>query len=578
MFIHRRGGLDISPIRSLLVHQQSHEPHASQRRSAWLRDVVRRAIGTAKLLTGVLVLVALVTPTTATQLSLASSTYLCTGYQGCEAAGLGNAGYRQASSRMYWRMYAGHNCTNYVAYRLIQSGMPDVRPWQGSGNASNWGVAMAAITDQTPTVGSVAWYRPHVTPAGSAGHVAYVEQVISDTEIIVSEDYWGGDFYWRRITKTGGGWPSGFIHFNDRVVQPTSPPTIAGSPMVGAPLEVAAGAWTPAPTSVTVRWLADGAEIPGATGTAYVPTPDVKGKTLTAQVTAELSGYTPGAAVLATAPVAPGTFQATQQPTIQGAPEVGTTLTLTPAAWAPQPAKATTQWYADGVPLPGATGSTLTLSREQIGKRISARVIASSKGYRKSRSTATETEPVLAKPVTLVRPSRVNGAPEVAGRLVVRPGGVRQSDATATYRWLRDGQRIARATNRTYTVRRGDMGHGLSVEVTWSRRNFRATTETLAVAPVTTVPEMRVRPDARRGRVAVDIRVRALGAPKPAGAITVSVGARTAEGQLVDGRARLVVRDVRPGERPLVVRYAGTDVVQAAVSRTTVTVPRRNQS
>ena len=29
---------------------------------------------------------------------------------------------------MYWRMYAGHNCTNYVAYRLIQTGMPDSRP------------------------------------------------------------------------------------------------------------------------------------------------------------------------------------------------------------------------------------------------------------------------------------------------------------------------------------------------------------------------------------------------------------------------------------------------------------------
>jgi hypothetical protein len=434
---------------------------------------------------------------------------------------------------------------------------------------------MASITDQVPTVGSIAWYKPHVTPAGSAGHVAYVEQVISDTEIIVSEDYWGGDFYWRRITKSGGGWPSGFIHFNDRVVQPTSPPTIAGTPMVGAPLEVAVGGWTPAPTSVTVQWLADGAAIPGATAPGYVPTADVKGKTLTAQVTAQLEGYTPGAAALATAPVAPGTFQPTHAPTIQGAPEVGTTLTLTPPSWAPQPTKAKTQWYADGDALPGATGATLTLTRDQIGKQISARVIASARGYKKSRSTATATAPVLAKPVTLTRPSRVTGAPEVAQRLVVEPGRVRQGDATATYQWLRDGRRIAKATHPTYTVRRGDMGHGLSVEVTWNRRNFRATTETLAVsAPVTTTPKVRVRTEAKRGRVAVDIRVKALGAPKPAGAITVSVGGRTMEGQLVDGRTRLVFRDLRPGRKPVVVRYAGTDVVQPAVSRSGVTVPR----
>lgn len=518
-----------------------------------------------------LALLLLVMPSTTGRISLVSSTYLCQGYQGCEAAGYGNAGYRQASSTMYWRMYAGHNCTNYAAYRLIQSGMPDVRPWEGSGNASNWGVAMASITDQVPTVGSIAWYKPHVTPAGSAGHVAYVEQVVSETEIIVSEDYWGGDFYWRRITKTGGGWPSGFIHFNDRVIQPTSPPTIAGTPMVGAPLEVAVGAWTPAPTSIGVQWLADGAAIPGATGAGYVPTPDVKGKTLTAQVTAQLDGYTPGAAALATAPVAPGTFQRTQEPTIQGAPEVGTTLTLTAPAWAPQPTKAKTQWYADGNALSGATGTTLTLTRDEIGKQISARVIASAKGYKKSRATAPATAPVLAKPVTLTRPSRVKGTPQVGDRLVVKPGRVRQAGATASYRWLRDGRPVAKATRPTYTVRRGDLGRSMSVEVTWSRRNFRDTTEAIAVAsPVTTVPEVRVRPEAKRGRVIVDIRVKAVGAPKPGGAITVAVGKRVAEGQVVDGRARLVVRDVKPGTRPLVVSYAGTDVVQAAVSRTTV--------
>src|ERR671912_95046 len=70
-----------------------------------------------------------------------------------------------ASRLMYWRMYSGHNCTNYVAYRLIENGMPNVRPWDGSGNATNWGVAMSRITDSTPTVGSVAWWKAGVYPA-----------------------------------------------------------------------------------------------------------------------------------------------------------------------------------------------------------------------------------------------------------------------------------------------------------------------------------------------------------------------------------------------------------------------------
>ena len=50
--------------------------------------------------------------------------------------------------------------------------------------------------------------------------MAYVERVISTTEIVISEDSWGGDFAWRRIVKGSGSWPSGgFIHFKDQVTQ-----------------------------------------------------------------------------------------------------------------------------------------------------------------------------------------------------------------------------------------------------------------------------------------------------------------------------------------------------------------------
>ena len=102
--------------------------------------------------------------------------------------------------------------------------MPNTRPWDGGGNATYWGSYMTNITDDTPTVGSVAWWRAGVYPAGSAGHVAYVEKVISPTEIIVSQDSWGGDFSWARITKSGSGWPSGFVHFNDVKLTNTARP------------------------------------------------------------------------------------------------------------------------------------------------------------------------------------------------------------------------------------------------------------------------------------------------------------------------------------------------------------------
>jgi len=143
---------------------------------------------------------------------------LCTGYAGCANAGYSDHGYGAASGTMYWRQYAGHNCTNYVAYRLITTnGMSATKPWSGTGNANTWGHYNAAITDDVPAVGSVAWWDANAGLGGSSGHVSYVEQVISPTEIIVSDDSASGDFHWRRITRDGTGWPTGFIHFKDTV-------------------------------------------------------------------------------------------------------------------------------------------------------------------------------------------------------------------------------------------------------------------------------------------------------------------------------------------------------------------------
>lgn len=553
--------------------QWSQRSHLSQNAPLTLRGVLRRAARTTTLLTGVLALLLLALPNTAPAFNLAATRYLCSGYASCQTAGYGNGGYQNVSSTQYWRMYGGHNCTNYVAYRLVQSGMPNTRPWDGSGNASNWGVAMASRTDQTPRVGAVAWYRAGVAPAGSSGHVAYVEEVISDTEIIVSEDYWGGDFHWRRVVKTASGWPSGFIHFNDVAVEPVTAPTIDGSPTVGTPLEVATGAWTPAPTSVTVRWLADGVAIPGANTVNYTPTPDVKGKTLTAEVTAALAGYASGRAAITTAPVSPGTLQPTALPTIEGVPEVGQALTLSSAAWSPQPATTETAWYADGVVIPGATGQSLVLTRGQIDRRITATVAGKIYGYRKASASTPETAPVLAKPVKVTSPFVIKGTPRVAGVLAAHGGQVQPSSASADYTWLRDGQRIFKATNQTYTVRPKDVGRSLSVVVSLSRDYFRTTTETIAVSEtVKAVPVLLVRPEVRGGRVAVDVRVKAPGAPRPSGTITLRVGTKTVEAQVADGRARLAVRDLPPGTTRLVVGYAGTDLIEAAVARSRIKV------
>ncbi|HWC47779.1 MAG TPA: CHAP domain-containing protein [Solirubrobacterales bacterium] len=112
-----------------------------------------------------------------------------------------------------WLFYQGQ-CTSWVAYRLNQlNGFVFNNHYGGRqwGDASKWGNTASAegiAVNGTPALGSVAWYP---------GHVAYVEKVISGTEVVIAEmnyDYANG-FRVRRIS-TSGGWPSAFIHIHDR--------------------------------------------------------------------------------------------------------------------------------------------------------------------------------------------------------------------------------------------------------------------------------------------------------------------------------------------------------------------------
>ncbi|GLW90410.1 hypothetical protein Aglo03_12260 [Actinokineospora globicatena] len=161
----------------------------------------------------------------------AASTKLCTGYAGCSAAGYGDGGYGAASGTSYWGMVSGHNCTNYAAYRLIRGGV-DASYLRGNGmayqwrdQARRWGVAV----NGTPARGAIAWWAANSGGSGQAGHVAYVEQV-GDGSILVSEDNYGGDFHWRRLTL-GSYYPTAFLHFEgDPAPQPPSPTPAPAAP------------------------------------------------------------------------------------------------------------------------------------------------------------------------------------------------------------------------------------------------------------------------------------------------------------------------------------------------------------
>jgi hypothetical protein len=58
----------------------------------------------------------------------------CVGFSACDAQGKGNAGYAAVYTQSFWSMYGGHNCVNYVAYRLQTNGVPKFTI-TGQGNA-----------------------------------------------------------------------------------------------------------------------------------------------------------------------------------------------------------------------------------------------------------------------------------------------------------------------------------------------------------------------------------------------------------------------------------------------------------
>ena len=506
-------------------------------------------------------LLAVLLPLVAAPSAQAGSTVLCSGYSQCAAKRMFNGGYQAGQYSMYWRMYVGTNCTNYVAYRLVKNGMPNTRPWSSTGNAYNWGPANARITNATPTAGSVAWFKPGVGGAGSVGHVAYVEEVVSPTEIVVSESNFSGQFDWRRIVKDSRSWPSGFIHFNDKAMKNTAAPVITGTAAVDRPLQASAGSWSPRPTKVSYAWLADGVAIPGATSSTYTPTDAQRGKRLSVRVSASAADFPSGAAYsAATDRVSRGRFTLAERPQITGPVEVGEVLNVSTGPWSPEPETASYSWLADGVPVPGATGPTLKLSRSLLGKRIVVTTEVRRAGYIKARVDSAAVGPVVAGVIETPDPYVATGRPRVGNEVSLR-GSYTPKNSTAAFSWLRDGTPIKGATDPSYVLTPADAGHEIVGQVALARQNYLPRTEQVRVGSVSVTPKMSIAASGRSRKALVVVRVKAPGVGKAGGEVLIKVGKRRVSVPVERGRSKVWLGGVEPGRQRVVARYLGDDRV-----------------
>jgi surface antigen len=149
---------------------------------------------------------------------------LCSGYAGCDARGFPSHGYGSHRGRSYWRMFAGNECTNYVAY-VEHAVFHAPTPRYLLGNAGQWPRSAAAhgvLVNHTPSRGAVAVWDSGAAGVGPAGHVAVVERVgPRDRYILISQQHISGDadgYDWTRISagfpaRDWQEWPDQFIHF-----------------------------------------------------------------------------------------------------------------------------------------------------------------------------------------------------------------------------------------------------------------------------------------------------------------------------------------------------------------------------
>jgi surface antigen len=513
----------------------------------------RVILGVVSLL--VLSVLATVSPAQATS----GYTTLCRGYVTCANAGMGNDGYAANNRTMYWRMYSGHNCVNYAAYRMVRSGMPNVRPWSGGGNAEFWGTSNASLTDQTPTVGAVAWWRANASPAGSAGHVGYIERVVSPTEIIVSMDWWGGDFTWARIIKGGGSWPSGFIHFNDRKLTAAAAPAVSGTPRVGSTLTSSAATFTPTGATVAYQWRADGVDIAGATGQSLVLESAQEGARITVRATGTKDGYPTATSIsAATDVVQAARLTTTAAPVISGVAKVASTLTTSAASFAPA-ADVTYQWRANGVPIKDATERSVTLRPVHEGKRITVQATATRAGFPTLTVVSAPTAPVAEDLlVNSVKPS-VAGTAVVDQTLSALPGTWSPAPTRLIYQWTADGSPIEGATTPTLIPGPELVGKAIGFTVTARKWGYdpvtlSSTTQRVAAGTLsTTVPPV------------------LSGTPRLGQVLTVDPGAYTPEGTVAVQWLRDGV--AVPGATATSYPLTATDLGTRLSATTTVTRP-----
>ena len=200
----------------------------------------------------------------------------------------------------------------------------------------------------------------------------------------------------------------------------TGGPTISGTVQVGEALTSSTTGVSDSDgmtnTTYAYQWLADDAEISGATGSSYTLVASDEGKAIKVRVSfTDDRGHQESLTSAATPSVeARPDSQATGAPTISGTAQVGETLTADTSGISDSDGLDNVafvyQWLADDTEISGAAGSSYTLTEFEEGQAIKVRVSFSDDAGNEETLTSTATGSVVAPPSPLT--ASVSAAPE----------------------------------------------------------------------------------------------------------------------------------------------------------------------
>lgn len=263
----------------------------------------------------------------------------------------------------------------------------------------------------------------------------------------------------------------------------TSLPTISGTPAEGHSLFATPGAWSGLSPDYDYQWQRCDAQggscvdIEHGRQVAYDMTPADAGASLRVRVTASNVNGSASATSAASGAVAPAQPVSAGLPEISGSARQGDTLSASTGSWTGAQLDFSYQWRrcdADGLncaDLGGATDPTYQVGTLDSGNTMRVVVVASNSAGTAS-ATSAPSELVDPPPPTNVSAPTVTGFHMEGQTLEASPGTWAGGSPRYSYQWQQcdaDGSDCADlqgATEHSYELGSGDVGHALRVRVT----------------------------------------------------------------------------------------------------------------